>query len=92
MLSPTLPLPPTLPPAHPPADIVQRHGAALSVAAKEWVERYRQDRAEATAELLSFLLQASARAHACMGGEERGGQGDGAGRRLTHAHTHLPCC
>lgn len=40
------------------ADIVKHHGAAISVAAKDWVDRYKAGRAAATAELLTFLLQA----------------------------------
>ncbi|PRW20268.1 sister-chromatid cohesion 3 [Chlorella sorokiniana] len=38
-------------------DIVKHHGAAISVAAKDWVDRYKAGRAAATAELLTFLLQ-----------------------------------
>lgn len=43
-----------------PADIVKHHGAAISVAAKDWVDRYKAGRAAATAELLTFLLQVGA--------------------------------
>ncbi|KAL4420809.1 hypothetical protein ABPG75_010465 [Micractinium tetrahymenae] len=39
-------------------DIVKKHGSAIAVAAKEWVDRYRESRGAATAELLSFMLQA----------------------------------
>ncbi|KAL4451286.1 hypothetical protein ABPG77_009358 [Micractinium sp. CCAP 211/92] len=39
-------------------DIVKNHGSAITVAAKEWVDRYRDARGAATAELLTFLLQA----------------------------------
>lgn len=44
--------------SHPPrpADIVKKHGAAISVAAKDWVDRYKDGRAAATAELLTLLL------------------------------------
>lgn len=37
---------------------MKHHGAAISVAAKDWVDRYKAGRAAATAELLTFLLQA----------------------------------
>ncbi|EFN51942.1 hypothetical protein CHLNCDRAFT_139605, partial [Chlorella variabilis] len=39
-------------------DIVKKHGASIAVAAKDWVDRYRESRGAATAELLTFLLQA----------------------------------
>lgn len=39
------------------ADIVKNHGSAITMAAKEWVDRYRDARGAATAELLTFLLQ-----------------------------------
>ena len=43
---------------------MKHHGAAISVAAKDWVDRYKAGRAAATAELLTFLLQA--RCSSCM--------------------------
>eukprot|EP00887_Chlorella_sp_A99_P000272 scaffold13.g272.t1 len=49
--------PQTLTPA-PTPDIVKKHGASIAVAAKDWVDRYKADRAAATAELLTLLLQA----------------------------------
>ncbi|PSC70800.1 sister-chromatid cohesion 3 [Micractinium conductrix] len=39
-------------------DIVKQYPASIAVAAKDWVDRYREGRGAATAELLTFLLQA----------------------------------
>lgn len=36
---------------------MKKHGSAIAVAAKDWVDRYRDSRGAATAELLTFLLQ-----------------------------------
>lgn len=41
----------------PPTDIVKKYGSSIAVAAKDWVDRYRESRGAATAELLTFLLQ-----------------------------------
>jgi cohesin complex subunit SA-1/2 len=39
-------------------DAVRSESAAITVAAKDWVDRFKSDRADATAEVLTFLLQA----------------------------------
>ena len=38
-------------------DAVRSESTAITMAAKDWVDRYRSDRAEGTAEVLTFLLQ-----------------------------------
>lgn len=61
---------PDTPPACAPAaaGIVKKHGASITVAAKDWVDRYREGRAAATAELLTFLLQVRCNAAGGVGG------------------------
>ncbi|GAB4819997.1 hypothetical protein N2152v2_007043 [Parachlorella kessleri] len=39
--------------------IVKKHGTALTVAAKDWVQRYKENKPRGTAEVLTFLIQAS---------------------------------
>ena len=39
-------------------DAVRSESTAITVAAKDWVDRFKSDRADATAEVLTFLLQA----------------------------------
>lgn len=61
------------PPSHchcPHAAIVKKHGTALAVAAKDWIQQYKDNRTRATAELLTFIIQAScgAQVAACRPG------------------------
>lgn len=44
------------------ADIVKKHGASIAVAIKDWVDRYRSDRAAATAELLRRVFARNGKA------------------------------
>ncbi|KAK9814838.1 hypothetical protein WJX72_012382 [[Myrmecia] bisecta] len=57
-------------------EIVKNHGTAITVAAKEWVDRYREDRAAATAELLTLLVQASGSTYVLSADEAEEGEVD----------------
>ena len=69
-------------PPHMAADIVKKHGTAIAVAAKDWVDRYKADRAAATAELLSLLVQSCGVAHSLSSEDVEEGEVDALKERL----------